>query len=436
MFLLLFCFLAVIVTLGFPAAIEHWTNEQVLNFVQLMWKKSKEEVEQSEEERELDPLNFLADAPNGGMNPGSSSSSRPSGRGTPVPNRPLEAIVVVGVAKKTYESLVANGVDVFTRRRGQYNEPSFGSPLAGDAIMVESPLGSLSSRPVLMDDLSSETAENGGRQQFQGQAQGTSQARSFVAEPETSRSNIQKEMADPARKKRIVEWLCSNIRHLNELSQLPFSSAELWKLHQHYFTPVVNESGGEVLSGSEPSSDLVMSSVPEVCNGTPAAPSAQSSSDHRSVPFSEPVLPSPNTTSLPLLKRKVSYRSLGDAVLSPPGRFRPQMDPQDYNMLPKDTSVARMIEAGHTGHSLPPKTKRARRNRTRISFVPRIKAKLDSCLDVCHEKALVTMRQLYFVEQALLTGSVNPLVEESTFPRTHLSGVLASEAEMIIVDMI
>jgi hypothetical protein len=94
-----------------------------------------------------------------------------------------------------------------------------------------------------------------------------------------------------------------------------------------------------------------------------------------------------------------------------------------------------MIEEGHTGHSLPPKTKRARRNRTRISFIPRIKAKLDSYLDVCHEKALITMRQLYFVEQAILGGQVNPL-EPCSSPRTHLSGKLASEAEMIIVDMI
>ena len=99
-----------------------------------------------------------------------------------------------------------------------------------------------------------------------------------------------------------------------------------------------------------------------------------------------------------------------------------------------DNSVAKLIENGHTGHSLPPRTKRARRNRTRISFLPRIKTKLDAYLDVDHEKALVTMRQLYFVEQAIISGKVIPIEAES-IPRTHLSGTLASEAEMIIVDM-
>ena len=55
-------------------------------------------------------------------------------------------------------------------------------------------------------------------------------------------------------------------------------------------------------------------------------------------------------------------------------------------------------------------------------------------LDVCHEKALLLMRQLYFVEGALLNGDV---FGESTTPReTHLRGVLAIEAEMIVVDII
>jgi hypothetical protein len=94
-----------------------------------------------------------------------------------------------------------------------------------------------------------------------------------------------------------------------------------------------------------------------------------------------------------------------------------------------------MIETGPTGHTMPPKTKRARRNRSRISFLPRVKAKLDSSLDVCHEKALVTMRQLYYVEQAILSGQVNP-VDPITTSRTHLCGDFATDAEMIVCDMI
>ena len=42
------------------------------------------------------------------------------------------------------------------------------------------------------------------------------------------------------------------------------------------------------------------------------------------------------------------------------------------------------------------------------------------------------MRQLKFVEKALLVGEINPI---DGSPQTHLAGLLASEAEMILVDM-
>lgn len=61
--------------------------------------------------------------------------------------------------------------------------------------------------------------------------------------------------------------------------------------------------------------------------------------------------------------------------------------------------------------------------------------KLDSYLDTDHEKALILMRQLYCVEQALLNGSVNPSPLNSE-RCAHLSGVLADEAQMILLDMI
>lgn len=380
-----------------------------MNFIHVMYRKHESADGQEEtEEKELDPLNFL---PAGDEK--IPISSRPS---------PLEASLVVEIARKAYENLVANGVDVFSRRKISLAEPSYGSPLAGDAI-IEDPLGAA------QQIVEGNVIQNGdGSKTDQMPAQ---QARSFVAPPEAATTTKKQEMPDPARKKRIVEWLCSNIQHLNELAQLPFSSRELWRLHQHYFTPVVNESGGAM---AECAGHGVISSVPEVSRAYPASAvttSVESSSDeHLAVPVSDPALPgSPAVAaSLPMLKRKVSYRFLGDAMVTS------SHTRVEHNTL-HNGSVARLIEDGHTGHSLPPKTKRARRNRTRISFVPRIKAKLDSYMDVCHEKALITMRQLYFVEQAILKGQVNPL-EPTAHPRIHLNGILASEAEMIIVDMI
>lgn len=406
----LFTFLAIIVSLGFPDALQHWTNEQVLNFIHLMWDDTEsEETPQSDLERDLDPLGFL-------QSPGNKQTKSHQSRRQP---GPLEATVVVEVAKRAYERLVANGVDVFSRRPSNFVDPSFGSPLAGDAIILESSPDTTLMHPKLYMN----------RMETQSVNPGSTQPRSFVAPPECEAPKKQ-EMPDPARKKRIVEWLCANIQHLNELAQLPFSSRELWNLHQHYFTPVVNESGGSSFQGHDES--LIVSSVPEVnrinLGASAVTPSTASVEDQLSVPMSDPFLAVPAPSSMSMLKRKVSYRFLGDAT-SVIHSTEPRMEKASHT-----ASVAKLIEQGHTGHSLPPKTKRPRRNRTRISFLPRIKAKLDSYLDVCHEKALITMRQLYFVEASILAGHINPL-EPFSGTRTHVSGILAAEAEMIIVDM-
>jgi Ran GTPase-activating protein (RanGAP) involved in mRNA processing and transport len=386
----------VIVTLGFPPALEHWTNQQILNFIHLMWenKASEDVAATSEEEKTLDPLHFLS----------SNNGDRFSGN-TP----PLQASVVVEVAKKAFEALVEEGVDVFSRRPGYPSQLSGNSPIAGDNIVVEF-------------------------QPERSNIENISQAKSFVTPPETPKQTL----PDPSRKKRIVEWLCSNIQHLNKLANEPFSSAELWRLHQHYFTPVVNESGGSLAPSPNPSAyQLTASSVPDVSRGAPTSNSMLKvrapAEDTFDVPTGEPTMKTnqaPILSSFPNIKRKGSYRFLGDAV------FTAQSQPQEKcrSSLPMST-VSMMIEGGPTGHSLPPKTKRARRNRTRISFLPRVKTKLDSYLDTCHEKALITMRQTYYVEQAILSGKINP-VDPAITPKTHLTGDLATDAEMIVVDMI
>jgi Ran GTPase-activating protein (RanGAP) involved in mRNA processing and transport len=478
----------VVVSLGFPAPIEHWTNEQVLNFIHSMWDKCSEDVAASrEEEKSLDPLHFLSAGPPSPAAGLSKSLSSPS----PSPNRnvPVDAAIVVEVAKKAYESLVQDGLDVFSRRPGHPNQPSYASPIAGDTIVVESTSSSsLTQKKVNYDDVypavyetttSADTSMDNASMlltttttspaEFASEPFPQFRAKSFVAAPETAVAVKHPAQRDPSRKKRIVEWLCHNIQYLNKLAQQPFSSAELWRLHQHYFAPVVNESGGNVGTLASPAgyggsynanggdghfdhhSLLIASSVPEVSRANSSTgyhhPTGDDMSDSAEESFSVPMSdPSINASrpgvisSLPLLKRKVSYRFLGDAAAvavtstALAGDAEASTSCNATNGGAASFSLS-MNTGGRLLPSMPRKTKRARRNRSRISFVPRVKAKLDSYLDVCHEKALVTMRQLYFVEQAILSGSVNP-IDPTNATRTHLSGDSAIDAEIIIVDMI
>ena len=73
-----------------------------------------------------------------------------------------------------------------------------------------------------------------------------------------------------------------------------------------------------------------------------------------------------------------------------------------------DQSVSKLIE-DMNGQSMQPKSKRPRRNRSRMSIVPKIKLKLDSFLDPDHQKALDLMRKLYYVEMSLLNGIIYPI---------------------------
>jgi Ran GTPase-activating protein (RanGAP) involved in mRNA processing and transport len=403
----------IIVTIKFPPAMERWTNEQILSFLHLMWENSSQGPEKDPQDKAIDPLHFLP--PTNGEPP------KKKGDG------PLDAKIVVEVAKRAFESFRESGPELLTPPSGaSYYEACFGSPLADNAIVSEG-----SEWPV-----STETAAFAGGDGSDHSVMSLHSG-SFVAAPSSAPDSS---VPDPGRKKRIVDWLCKNMQQINELSQKPFDSAELWKLHQHYFAPVVIEKGGNVPASPSPSLHSVsriVSSVPDVSRQNPTpepstiTPSTLSSDEHMFVASSEPsLLGSPPAASLPMLKRKVSYRFLGDATITS-SRGRSEARAQSMN----NPSVSQLIQNGGVGHSMPPKSKRARRNKTRISFLPRIKNKLDNFLDTDHEKALVMMRQLYYVEKALLKNQINPS-PSNLEPCTHLCGVLSEEAQMILLDMI
>lgn len=406
----------VVVTLGFPSALESWSNDKVLYFLCNMWKHHRRQTTDSstvergsrygdnfspdEEEKLTDPLNFLCDP-------------------IPLPSVPEDATIVVEVANKAYSELRANGLEGFSRINETIRQLDRSSQSVNDDLMLVS---------------SSHSSRDSERDQS---LLPTSKISSFVASPEAPKQFL----PDPARKKRIAEWLSVNVKEIIKLSQLPFSSAELWRLHQHFFSPVVNESGGEVAQSpcaSNATVELTMSSVPEISRPNSAENSGLSKEGSDDV-ISSGSQPSITTTghqmaSLPILKRKVSYRFLGEAAVFSSRPGLEGRNPEAASSTP--LSVSQMIHGGPVGHSMPPTTKRARRNRSRISFLPRVKAKLDSYLDVCHEKALITMRQLYFVERAILSGQINPLEpSDNGIQRRHLCGELAGDAEIIIVDM-
>lgn len=350
---------AIIVTIKFPPAMEQWTNEQILSFLHLMWENSSQDSEKRSRDTAIDPLQFL-----------------PPTNGEPLVKKgegPLDATIVVEVAKRAFESFRESGRELLTPPSGAaYYDACFGCPLADNAIVSEGSEWRTSPETRSFADIHFESGDRSDQSAM------SHNSASFVAAPSAT---PELSVPDPARKRRIVEWLCKNMQQLNELSQLPFDSTELWKLHQHFFAHVVNEKGGDVPASPSASSNAVsriVSSVPDVSRQNPGivepstiTPSTLSSDDQMFVASSEPSLQaSPPVALLPLLKRKVSYRFLGDAAIAS-SRGRSEARALSMN----NPSVSHAIQSGGVGHYMPPKSKRARRNKSRISFLPRIKVR-------------------------------------------------------------
>lgn len=404
-----------VVTLGFPASIEHWSNEQVLNFVHLMWARydnhtsSKDNNVSANDEKDTDPLFFL-----GG---GTTRSKSKVG--------PIEPSIVVELAKKTYDTLVQDGADVLSKLPNTSHNTIEASPIATDNIVYESAVRSASGLSTLatMDRTSSACFGE--------------KTKSFVVAPQAATPIATHEEIDPMRKKRIAEWLCTHLEHLNNIAQQPFNSSDLSRLYQHYFSPVVNESGGSAgRCPSIPLSEAIDSFISRETGDFPiCATNVPLHSSTSTLMEQSSSTPNSAMGSLPMLKRKVSYRFLGDATLSSAPKLAGSPSGRRQSApINQSSTIPFLLDGGPVGSSLPPKTKRARRNRSRISFLPRLKARLDVSLARSHGNALTLMRQLHYVEHAILGGQLNQ-IDPSTV-RTHLCAESALDAETILVDML
>jgi hypothetical protein len=320
-------------------------------------------------------------------------------------NGPLDPTTVVTVAKRAFELLTTSGESINLRAHAAHRSISFDSPLTEDAIIME-----LNVNGTRIDHDYEETY-------------GNKYGNTLINDP-TNCSSIHGDLhlkknktpvPSPSvnastKKKMMLEWLCKNIQHLNELSQLPFNSSELWRLHQHFFSPTIQLAALHNLSDHASMSEAKdgsgnYDSENGQCTSVLSAPCAGAMANSAPIPSSESAI-HPNKS---LLKRKVSYRFLGEATLS--------SSTPETNTI--DQSVSKLIE-DMNGQSMQHRSKRPRRNRSRISIVPRIKQKLDSFLDSDHQKALGLMRQLYYVEKSLLSGNVYPIDDIKGV--THLIG--------------
>jgi hypothetical protein len=367
------------------------------------------EQDQYSDEKNVDPLHLL-------------NGDGDSNRGKQV-SGPLDPATVIAVAQRAFENLSDTDDNLLSRLPSRPREPSFESPLLDDAIILEAEGRNVEILSTVYQDSS-----------LNNLAAYVDQQGVFPigpAETDTDDSDLHPSVKASAteRKKKIEHWLAQNLHHFNELSQLTFNSSELWRLHQYFFVPTFSDSSPTWTSTTETGDMQCNSFNFSATEGSSVASEPYNtrqsleSSNSSIVRASAPVMNTINC-SLPLLKRKVSYRHLHESYLS--------SDEASSSPRNADESIAKMIEDLNV-QSMQRMMKRPRQNRARVFFVPRIKAKLDSYLDSCHHKALVLLRQLHFLEKNLLNGQIYPVQRKEA---SHLSGTLAEDAEMILLELL
>jgi hypothetical protein len=145
-----------------------------------------------------------------------------------------------------------------------------------------------------------------------------------------------------------LQWLRNHFRSLNDIGRLPFNNADLWQLHQYYFSPPFDAKGdGEQTSTSTVDEYTSASSPGETLGSSPH-------------------------TSIPSMGRAVSFLSLYNAfaasLASGPGsnNKRPYMDSIED-------------ESGHTA-------KKAKNLKPRIAYYPRIMVSLLPHVYIVHSR--------------------------------------------------
>ena len=368
---------SIAVTLGLPPALDKWSNEQTLKFIRIMWEQKRRE------ELELAGSNDEDDEDESNIDQEDSVETRYSKLGKPGPADPT---LVVSAAKSAFEAMGdSEGEDLLADTVPPRERLDSCPLVVHDAVMLErSPSGNI--RVPAID----------AKRERRLSDEVTPMCRAMSTSPVPGASAKKEGISlNPAKRKRLEEWIGQHITSLTELANLPFNDADLWKLHQYFFSPV----GTSIFKKSTDGPQIPTSNDSEA-----------KSSPTKSI--------NPTTKKAGGLTRKLSFRHLGDAEATTeiPGVNRRRS--------------LEMIDGGGGGDNDDgaPATKRARSNKPRIEYYPRVKTALDTLRYQANQnQVLVKLRQLKYVEGAMFQGrslhcdvSLNP----NGFTTTDVEAVL------------
>ena len=382
---------AICTTLGLPKPLGGYTNDQCLSFIRRMWKQWGDETVLANKSLEVQ-----------------AQAAKQMGPAAP-PD-------VVKASMMAFQLLGAEGAAALHTEDHQ-KDLSETSPLvhANDTMLERTLSGTLRVPPIAQEDT---------KDDMEGWK---------IGGPPKAVTSLQpaNPLAEKAQKDRNLQWLRSHFQSLHQVGQLPFNEADMWQLHQYFFSPLV--PAGE-LSAKSSSTDLTSRSPEEINPDTKMNGASTSPSPVPSLQLSRsPPLP-PDSSHQAGMGRALSFQTLGDApaTVASFGSFSTSSNFSRRRSL--YTMEEKQDDSSTSSEETQPVTKRARNFKPRISYYPRIRGLLENMgTKQSQHQILSLLRQLKFVESILFEGR-NVYGGNDEIQKTDQS--TPSDLEMIILDLL
>ncbi|CAB9502975.1 Ribonuclease inhibitor [Seminavis robusta] len=270
-------------TLGMPQVPEDWNNEKVLGFVRLMWRnwgKKRGPADQGEAEEAKGP------AP------------------------PAAVAAAAKIALASLGSDPSAELYVEPRKIETYNdvENSDVSPLVpSNAALIER---TFSGRCLVASVSDTEGGDQNGFLEAWSESSAFGRPAN-VSYAVTGASYHDAPLDNPEQRNRNLRWLRTHFRPLIDVGKLPFNNADMWQLHQYYFSPPYY--GDDDNDSKTPAVDHDEKKVHSSGVRTPPVVARKrSTKDRAAAPPTTPV--SSSSQQQPNMGKAISFQALSSAV--------------------------------------------------------------------------------------------------------------------------
>jgi hypothetical protein len=359
-------------TLGIPQLPEDWGNDRVLSFVRYMWSY------------------WTATKP---VEVGNTSAKPTKG--------PAAPSMVAAAAKKAFSSLSHSDDAKILFQSVHHSQVDDDNPIVAPdtTILVRSNSGKNLQMPCWENQIETATPEPELAYTHESWESDTdSFDRSSYTCSSESLHNIIVPSVDHERRNKNLGWLRSHLQSLNEVANLAFNNADLWQLHQYFFSPAYT---AEDDLDNDPSEDH-----DEEKDGS--CGSADTT----------PRTPVPSEVGNTEEGRAISFKTLGKAVARAADEVK---RPKKRGSLEEELKYHEQ-----------PCAKRPKQLKPRIAYYPRVREKLESLGTKPSAQTLCLLRQLKYVESIMLRGKnvyAQRETEENECPNT-------TDVEMILLDLL